>query len=104
MNKCPECGGSVSCLCGHSAHPSNWYCDDESGCGWHAWRDIDYTTECKQVKTMKKRKLKKRIKRLESYCESMFQLLEIKLCTDEKRIACHIKEVYEKELKGISGK
>jgi hypothetical protein len=53
---------------------------------------------------MSKHELEKRLKALENYCESMFQLLEIKLCTNEKRIACHIKEVYEKELKGISGK
>lgn len=36
--KCPKCGGDTQCLGGRSAHPSNWYCVDESGCGWEAWK------------------------------------------------------------------
>lgn len=37
MNKCPKCGGPTGCLSGASAHPDNWYCEDENGCGWRAW-------------------------------------------------------------------
>ena len=37
MNKCPKCGSSLSCLAGHSGHPSNWYCSNEFTCGWAAW-------------------------------------------------------------------
>ena len=36
-DKCPKCGGDISCLGGCSAHHSNWYCDDEACCGWKAW-------------------------------------------------------------------
>jgi len=34
---CPLCGGPLRCLGGASAHHSNWYCQDEKGCGWEAW-------------------------------------------------------------------
>jgi NTP pyrophosphatase (non-canonical NTP hydrolase) len=34
---CPKCGGELRCLGGESAHPSNWYCENEEGCGWEAW-------------------------------------------------------------------
>ena len=34
---CPKCKGPIACLAGESAHPSNWYCVDEKGCGWQAW-------------------------------------------------------------------
>lgn len=37
MDKCPECGGDLKCLAGHSGHPRNWYCEDENSCGWQAW-------------------------------------------------------------------
>lgn len=37
MEKCPKCGGTVRVLAGCSAHRDNWYCEDESGCGWKAW-------------------------------------------------------------------
>lgn len=36
--KCPKCGGPTDCLSGCSAHPGNWYCEDEEGCGWEAWK------------------------------------------------------------------
>lgn len=36
---CPKCGGPVSCLAGESAHPDNWYCNDEKECGWRAWEN-----------------------------------------------------------------
>lgn len=32
---CPECGASLQCLAGSSAHPNNWHCAKE--CGWQAW-------------------------------------------------------------------
>ncbi len=35
--KCPKCGGETKCLAGESAHHSNWYCEDETKCGWQAW-------------------------------------------------------------------
>ena len=34
---CPDCDGVMSCLAGCSAHPDNWYCEDEDGCGYQAW-------------------------------------------------------------------
>lgn len=37
IDKCPKCGGPLRCLAGESAHPSNWFCEDEKGCGWQAW-------------------------------------------------------------------
>lgn len=37
MNICPKCKGEMCCLAGESAHPSNWYCKDEDGCGYQAW-------------------------------------------------------------------
>ena len=36
-SKCPKCGGEIRCLAGKPAHPDNWYCKDEKGCGWQAW-------------------------------------------------------------------
>lgn len=38
-NKCQKCGGPTDCLSGASAHPDNWYCENESGCGWRAWEN-----------------------------------------------------------------
>lgn len=37
MHECPKCGDELRCLSGESAHPDNWYCKDEDGCGWQAW-------------------------------------------------------------------
>jgi NTP pyrophosphatase (non-canonical NTP hydrolase) len=39
-DKCPQCGGEIKCLAGHSANPLNWYCADDGdyGCGWTAWQ------------------------------------------------------------------
>lgn len=44
-DKCPRCGGPISCLGGCSAHPDNWYCDDEKGCGWQAWSSRNTTKD-----------------------------------------------------------
>lgn len=38
---CPKCGGPLNCLAGTSAHPDNWFCVDEEGCGWRAWENRD---------------------------------------------------------------
>lgn len=38
-DKCPKCKGPIECLAGESAHPRNWYCADERGCGWAAWNN-----------------------------------------------------------------
>lgn len=35
-NACPRCGGTMNCLAGRSAHPSNWYCENPE-CGYQAW-------------------------------------------------------------------
>jgi hypothetical protein len=49
---------------------------------------------------MKKSDLVKRVKVLEDYVESMFQLHEPGLCTNEKTIAHHLKKLWEKNRKG----
>jgi hypothetical protein len=36
-DKCPRCSKDLLCLGGCSAHPDNWYCSDEKGCGYQAW-------------------------------------------------------------------
>ena len=52
QNKCPKCGGSIRCLGGKPAHDSNWYCEDETGCGWQAW-DSEDTNKSTNLDTLR---------------------------------------------------
>ncbi len=49
-DKCPKCKGELKCLSGESAHPDNWYCKDETGCGWQAWDSSPHETKGKRMK------------------------------------------------------
>jgi len=52
--KCPKCSSDLQCLGGSSAHPNNWYCTDEKGCGWQAWDKATHKlhlTECRECDT-----------------------------------------------------
>lgn len=49
-NKCPRCGGETRCLAGHSAHWRNWFCANETGCGWQAWNQATSTSPTKDTR------------------------------------------------------
>ena len=64
-DKCPRCGGPLECLAGFSAHPSNWYCKNEAGCGWQAWRNHSHAAE-ELARDREIRGLREEIRMLES--------------------------------------
>lgn len=68
-NKCPRCGGETRCLAGHSAHGHNWFCANETGCGWQAWNQSATLSPTKDPSDEDSRE----IKRLQAAWDSAFK-------------------------------